>query len=114
MRLGPADDVPAWAQEPGELVCTVRTAHELSLVVPEERVEGDVRVSRGWRALGVRGPLPFDMVGVMASITTPLAEAAVSVIAIATFDTDYVLVAEDRLDVAIEALRTAAHTLHGA
>jgi hypothetical protein len=55
------------------------------------------------------GPFPFDQVGVLASIVGPLAEDAISVFAISTFDTDYVLVKTARLDAAIAALERAGH-----
>lgn len=55
--------------------------------------------------------MDFSVVGVLASLTTPLAEANVGIFAISTFDTDYLLVKEDDLDRAIEALRSFGHHL---
>jgi hypothetical protein len=51
------------------------------------------------------------MIGVLASVATPLAESEVSVLAIATYDTDYVLVRESQLDLAKEALRERGHEI---
>jgi len=39
----------------------------------------------------------------------PLAEASVSILAISTFDTDYVLVKEQRVPRAVEVLRACGH-----
>jgi hypothetical protein len=51
------------------------------------------------------------MMGVLASVAVPLAEREVSILAIATYDTDYVLVQESQLDLATEALRERGHEI---
>jgi len=91
-----------------ELFSLTRTPRELSLVVPEHAVpESAARVSPGWRALAVVGPLDFSLVGIMAEISRALAAAAVSLFAVSTHDTDLVLVAEadvGRAQAALEAV----------
>jgi hypothetical protein len=72
-------------------------------------VPADVPCQRGYRAFRVRGPLPLDLIGILASIAGPLATAGVSIFAISTYDTDYVLVSGKDLDVAIGALKHAGH-----
>ena len=67
------------------------------------------QVERGWRAICVAGPLDFALVGVLASLSGTLASAGVSIFAISTFDTDYILVKEDMLGAAREALAAAGH-----
>jgi hypothetical protein len=57
----------------------------------------------------VRGPLDFNLTGVLAGLATPLATAGISIFAVSTYDTDYVLVRNDDLDVAVRALREAGH-----
>jgi hypothetical protein len=112
-RLDPAQDVPAWAWS-GLLASVTRTPSELSIVCAEAAVPPTVEpVERGWCALRVAGPLDFGMVGVMARLTAPLAEAGVSILALATFDTDYLLVRQPDLPCAIAALRTAGHHVQG-
>jgi hypothetical protein len=74
-------------------------------------VPGDVRQERGWRCLKLQGPLPLNMTGVLAAVLEPLAAAQVAIFAIATFDTDYVLVREEQLEQAIAALRKAGHSI---
>jgi hypothetical protein len=102
--------LPGWA-EPGDggLHAVVRTVAEVSVVCAAERVPDDVRAERGWRALEVAGPLDFALTGVLAAIAVPLARADVSIFAVSTFDTDYVLVRADRLAAAVRALREAGH-----
>jgi hypothetical protein len=62
--------------------------------------------------LAVAGPLDFGLTGLLASIAAPLAEAGISIFAISTFDTDYVLVKAEKLDDAADALRRAGHRIH--
>jgi hypothetical protein len=66
---------------------------------------------RDFRALQVAGPLDFDQVGVLASLATPLADAGVSIFAISTYDTDYILVRQTDLSRGVQALRAAGHTV---
>ncbi len=110
-RLEPGAPVPA--PTPGAaLWCAVRTAAELSVVCPEEDVPAGARAEPGWAALELAGP--FDLAGetgVLSSVLDPLAAARVSVFALATFDTDYVLVRADVLAAAAGALRAAGHAV---
>ncbi|MGB0332346.1 MAG: ACT domain-containing protein [Planctomycetota bacterium] len=94
------------ADEP--MVWIGRTDAELSVVCrerPERAAWGEV--SGGWGVLEVEGPLDFTIVGLLAEITTVLAGAEISVFALSTFDTDYVLVPGDRLDEAVDRLGDA-------
>jgi hypothetical protein len=109
-RLDPGAAVPDWAEAgPPSFVSTTRTAVELSVVCPADRVPDDVRAERGWRVLEVEGPLPFELTGVLASIAGPLAKAGVNLFVVSTFDTDYVLVPGGLLDRAVEVLTCAGH-----
>jgi len=78
---------------------------EVSVVCETEKVpNGTLAREDGWRALMVEGPLDFALVGVLAKISSALADAGVPLFAVSTFDTDYVLVKEDDLRTAIAAL----------
>jgi hypothetical protein len=107
-RLDPGDALPPWADGAGFSSVT-RTAYELSIVCEQSRVPEDVRAERGWHAFEVAGPLDFALTGILASLAAPLADAGVSVFAVATYDTDYVLVRD--VDAAREALRRAGHEI---
>lgn len=107
-RLDPEAPFPEWAPSRGFCSMT-RTAEELSVVCEDSSIPPGVRAERGWALLQLRGPFPFEQVGVLEAFVRPLAEAGVSVFAIATFDTDYVLVKKDRLDDALSALAAAGH-----
>jgi hypothetical protein len=107
--LAPHGAVPDWVAGAGPLVSLTRTGDELSIVCPAARVPTGLRVEAGWSALKLEGPIPFDQVGVLASIVKPLAEAGISVFAISTFDTDYVLIKTASLQGALAALTGAGH-----
>ena len=97
---------PEWARL-SDLLALVQTRDELSVVCAERFVPPEVRAERGWRAFRVDGSLDFSQVGVLAAISAPLAQAGVSIFAISTFETDYVLVKEEALERAIQALSQA-------
>ena len=61
----------------------------------------------GFRAFEVVGPLDFSLVGVLAGYLTPLARAAIPVFVLSTFDTDWILVRQERLEAAVAALEQA-------
>lgn len=100
---------PAWAFGGPGLVSVTRRADELSVVCREDRVPAHVTAWRGLRALVVRGPLAFDATGVLASLAVPLADAGVWIFALATYDTDVVLVKDAELERAVTALDAAGH-----
>jgi hypothetical protein len=95
--------VPDWVR--GEFWSISRTPDELSIVCPQECVPGGVQHEGGWKVLKVLGPLSFALTGIMASISSILDEAGISIFAVSTYDTDYILVKADQLEGAIEALR---------
>jgi uncharacterized protein len=95
-------------------VSITRTADELSVVLPQTEVPADVQAEPGWRALSVRGPLPFHLTGILASLAVPLAEAGVPIFALSTHDTDWLLVRQDRVGDARAALEDAGHRIHDA
>jgi hypothetical protein len=107
----PADaPVPGWTSR-GHFLSITRTHDELSIVCLQEAVPEDVPSEPGWRALRAEGPLAFSMVGVLASLLNPLAEAGISVFVLSTFNTDYLLVKEETLEQAIHELERAGHRI---
>jgi hypothetical protein len=110
-RLAPESAIPAWASGHARFLSISRTEAELSLVASQTEIPADVQCERDYRALRVRGPLPLDLVGILASIANPLAEAGLSIFAISTYDTDYVLVKAANLDSAVAVLHRAGHSI---
>jgi len=111
-RLPATAAVPDWAR--GAFVSITHTVDELSIVCERAAiVESDLPdgslVEGGWWALKVAGPLDLDLTGILASLATPLAEAEISIFAISTYDTDYVLVRAEELGRATAVVRGAGH-----
>jgi len=104
-RLDKSEPVPAWAGSGGGFLSVTRTEDELSVVCVQGSIPGDVKCERGWRIIKVLGPLDFSMVGILASISAALAGKGISIFAVSTYDTDYILVKEGDVCGAVEALR---------
>lgn len=88
-----------------------RTRDELSVVCAQHLVPNELQAERDWRCLGVVGPLPFALTGILLSLAQPLAEQGISIFAVSTFDTDYLLIKASTLGAAIAALQDAGHTV---
>lgn len=108
-RLPPGAAIPSWASSSTRFLTVSRTPEELSITVLEKLVPAGTRCERDYRAIRVRGTLPPDLVGVLLSIAEPLARAGLSIFAISTYDTDYVLVKGRDVPAAMETLQKAGH-----
>jgi hypothetical protein len=109
-KMGAEAPVPPWAAA-GPFCSVTRTADELSVVCGQEAVPEGVVCERGWRCLRVAGAVPLSAVGVLAALTAPLAEAGISVFAVSTFDTDYLLVRADGWGRAVDVLVRYGHAV---
>lgn len=110
-HLAPDAAVPEWATQ-GQFFSITRTREELSVIAESAVVPERLRTEVSWRVMKVHGPFDFSEVGVLAALVQPLAAARVSVFAVSTFDTDYLLVQCSQLREAVTGLRNAAHTVH--
>jgi hypothetical protein len=103
--------IPEWATQ-GSFFSVTHSRDELSVVCEESRVPAGVRSLSGWSVLKVHGPFVLTEIGVLSALASPLAEAKLSLFAISTFDTDYLLVASETLSSAVVALERAGHKIH--
>ena len=95
-----------------EYVFFARTDEELSLVCEAEYVPADTLAREdGWRAFRIEGILDFSMIGVLARISSLLAEHAISIFAVSTYNTDYVFTKAESFDSAIALLEQAGYTV---
>ena len=85
-----------------------RTAEETSLVCAEELIPAACPSEKNFRIFKVEGPLDFSLTGILATLLKPLADAAISVFTLSTYDTDYLMVKGENLEKAINALSTVA------
>ena len=111
-QMGPEAAIPDWATR-GAFHAIVRSPGELTVVCDAALVPAGVRAQKGWRCLSLPGPIAFTETGIVASIAVPLAAAGIGLFVISTFDTDYVLVAGEKLDGATAALAAAGHRVTG-
>jgi uncharacterized protein len=110
-RLSKNATVPDWALS-GEFFSITRTMDELSIVCNQDRVPEATKCERDWRGLKVVGTLDFSLTGILAALVAPLADAGISIFAVSTFDTDYLLVKESQLQNAIKVLSAAGHLIN--
>jgi hypothetical protein len=110
-RLDAGSDLPAWVDQAREFTSLTRTMDELSVVCAREDVPEGVRMEGPWRAFRVKGPIVMTLIGVVAALANPLADAGISIFALSTFDTDYILVHEPDFDAAVGALTQAGHVV---
>ena len=108
-RLAP--DAPLPPLDFSSFLSITRTPDELSIISSTTDVPAGARAEAGWRCLKVEGPLAFEMTGVLASLSAPLARAGVPIFVVSTFDTDYVLVKAEDLEKACSALRGEGHVI---
>lgn len=103
-HLAANSPIPPWTTS-GEFFSITRTDQELSIVYPQEKIPGGVLVEKDWRALRVEGVVDgIYAVGIIASLSEPLAKAGISIFNISTYETNYILVEEKNLAKAKEIL----------
>ncbi len=100
-----AADAPLPSIKTDRFLSMTRTNDELSVVSLSTDVPEGVMAETGWRCLKVEGPLSFEMTGVLAALSAPLAKAVVPIFVVSTYDTDYLLVKAADLDRACTTLR---------
>jgi hypothetical protein len=93
-KADPDEELPEFA---GGWFSLTRTPEELSVVCLEEDAPAGFEGESGWAMFRVSGKLDFGLTGILYRLTEPLAKASVSVFAISTFDTDYLLVRNESL-----------------
>lgn len=98
------NDVPSWAMENNKFYSVTKTLDELSIVCPQDNVPAGVMAERGWRAFKLETVLDMSVVGIVASLANPLAEAGISIFYISTYKTNYLLVEEADLEKAVAVL----------
>ncbi|MBI3556784.1 MAG: ACT domain-containing protein [Deltaproteobacteria bacterium] len=109
-RLAPESAIPTWALQ-GGFFSVSGTADELSVVCVQDQVPAGVQCEQGWSLIKVQGPMDFGLTGILAALAGPLAQAAISIFAVSTFETDYLLVKAENLEKARTILVAAGHDL---
>jgi len=109
-RLDKNSIIPNWVMN-GEFFSITKTEDELSIVCSQENLPNNmqhelanIQCEKDWRILKVEGPLDFSLVGILSSISSLMAKEKISIFALSTYDTDYILVKENNIDAAINVL----------
>jgi len=103
-RLPAGTPIPTWATTPFSSITI--TDDEVSIVTANNHLPVAIKREDGWRMLRIVGQLDFDQVGVIARISTLLAEADIPIFVVSTFDTDYLLLKSGQLVVAKMVLQS--------
>ncbi|GHF93539.1 ACT domain-containing protein [Thalassotalea marina] len=101
----PVDSAIPTAVFSADIYFIAKTFEEVSIVLPSSVNIVSDDSEPDWQALEVVGPLDFTLTGILSSISSVLANNNISIFAISTFDTDYILVKTNKIEAAIAALR---------
>jgi hypothetical protein len=107
-RLDPASIIPDWVKN-DEFCSITKTAEELSVVCIEENIPSGIKSEKGWRILKIEGKLDFALTGILAAVSTTLANQGISIFALSTYDTDYIMVKNRDIENAVSELEKAGH-----
>ena len=102
VKLSAESEVPAWVLR-SDVYFLSKTSDELSIMCPRSGAPDNVQRSDGWRCLRVDVELGFEQIGVVATVSTPVANAGISLFLVSTYDRDYVLVHQENLTRALQA-----------
>jgi len=95
-----------------EFLFLARTDEEFSIVCPSAKLPGNCQeISAGWIGLRVEGQLDFSLTGILSGISAVLAAASISIFAISTFNTDYILIKAENLGKAVSSLHKAGYVI---
>jgi uncharacterized protein len=89
-----------------------RTHDEATLICPTALAPKNVKTESGFISIEFVGPFEFALTGILTQVANPLAAAGVSIIALSTFNTDYILIKADKREAAIAAIKQAGHIIH--
>lgn len=93
-------------------VFTGSTDEEKSLVCPTRLVPSDsLEQSDGWKAFRIEEVLDFSLIGIIAKISTILAENGIGIFVVSTFNTDFILTQSDRFGMALRLLSDAGYCI---
>lgn len=107
-RLEAQEAIPEWCEQ-GDFYSITKTKDELSIVCSQQYVPENIQAERDWRIFKILGPLDFALIGILSKISLLMAECKISIFALSTYDTDYILVKNDKVDEAVRALVDAGY-----
>ena len=112
VKISSTEKIPLWALK-SDVFSITRTDEELSIVCPSEclsKNEVFKDIENDWKCIKVEGILDFSLTGILSSLANTLAENKISIFAISTFNTDYLLVKCQSIEKAIIVLENEGHS----
>lgn len=104
IKLNPNEHVDLEGLSKEEIYSITKTDEELSIVVNKDiNIKSDI-IEDNWRIIKIVGTLDFSLIGILSKISTILANANISIFALSTYNTDYILVKDDKIKQAIKVL----------
>ena len=95
--------IPEWSVKTS--LCSItRTNKELTIVCSQSIIPSDCEYNPNWRCFRIDGSFDLNQIGIISSLAAPLAQADISIFVISTYDTDYILVKEEKVERAIAVL----------
>lgn len=89
-----------------------KTDEECSLVCATEKTpESTIEREDGWRAFRLKGVLDFSLTGILAKIADLLAHREISIFAVSTYNTDYVLIKKEQFKKALSVLKEDGYSI---
>lgn len=89
-----------------------KTDEEKSLVCITNEVPANViQRDDGWKAFRIQGVLDFSLIGILAKIATILADNGISIFAVSTYNTDYVLIKKENYQKGLDVLQEAGYKI---
>lgn len=104
LKLNYDSDLPDWIYN-SDFFSVTRTPDELSVVCDLSCLPKNVTSEHSWVAIKVQGTLDFSLIGVLSELSGILAEEKISIFAISTYNTDYILVNEQDKSRAVKVLQ---------
>ena len=106
----PAGEEPSWDWRTGPLASITYTDSETSVVCAFESVPSGTKVQGPLVAFEIAGPLDFSTVGVLSGLLEPLAKQGISILALSTYDTDWILIQAQHADEAMATWKRDGNT----
>lgn len=110
-QLSPGEAIPAWANwnDNSDFISISQTEDELTVITQSARVPEGTKKQSNFACMRVTGNLEFDVIGVIAGISSVLAQEKIPILSISTYNTDYFLIPKSKADLAISSLKTAGY-----
>jgi hypothetical protein len=96
-KLDKNDSIPKWLNN-SDFYSIVRTNEEMSIVSKTKNIPDGVVAEHGWKCFKVDSIMEFELVGIINSITGPLSIAEISVFVVSTYNTDYIMIKEEKIE----------------